>query len=923
MPQKRRNNNKKKNKSKGKFGGRPKGPITSNIGSAAASNTDSKATRLKGEAPKFWENLKQGNLQQAFPTVYARYKNATKRFQNYMKNACPSEMEDGVTANSLMAASDVLVNTGHVMDRSILKDLKLSIRIRSRVATSVYGGGDAGHKYFLDVLTYCWSILNSLPKTTKDEEKHAAAASEDGSENPFQALMEDDEEEDDIGGEEDEKMFPSEPVKRPSSPPGAKPLTLDELRRSDERNDVIFFLLSLEEIMHSVSQQYRTTVMHNFNNNRRHGTHDAMIVEELMEAAVATNMAIQQVQQLEMDLLLQHEHLTTPYRLLATLVLPEITQTLTATVREHGRKEGCTEKDISVYLGDCLESSCRNPSDPCNRKEELVVDFCDMWQVDSTGRKEFKEYFEALRQLVVYEMPVGPEKGPQNIGHFQGIAGLPGSHSWIKNMPSIGEDRAIQHTLRLLQTFRHVIHGLHEDKCLTPIRGGFGPHPWRANPFPGKRIRDLDELFMTQILPNWVLMCRKGILGICPKLPFEDEVCPLFALMREYVQEPEKPVTWSITFAIHAMLTAILEVEPIFDRLVDVSRAIFERYFEQLEWAKNLANQNTESLGTPNSPEAASWWHNMISVTFLENLGLPVYGDRTIWNPLCAGTIFSYLNYFGNLEAGCAMIDCQAQLRITLHLYHALMANGIVHEGQMPMLDRIYDAFRGSKAIWEGRSLPKKGEFVQRFWICFGVNVVEARKMSDDAKQIIREVHQMPSLNNRQPPRRDLRKLVSIEASDISKSYRRICNRDFHDVVDKYHTPEQRRKYKDTDFYRLMVNTNDTLDAIDEEQALLSLNLPSCGAIIEQFVNSLGRVLQWEPLLQAGAAQMPGVNDQRQIFAFLFAQYVLGALDFADDPFGYEFMRVPLGEASSSFMVTYFSKLNPDKALWFQPTAAN
>jgi hypothetical protein len=49
---------------------------------------------------------------------------------------------------------------------------------------------------------------------------------------------------------------------------------------------------------------------------------------------------------------------------------------------------------------------------------------------------------------------------------------------------------------------------------------------------------------------------------------------------------------------------------------------------------------------------------------------------------------------------------------------------------------------------------------------------------------------------------------------------------------------------------------------------------------------------------------------QRQGYAYVFAQYLLGDLDFADDPFRYTFLEVPLGEASSHFMSMYFGKLD-------------
>jgi len=798
-----------------------------------------------------------------------------------------------------------MAETGHVMDKSILRDLKLAIRIRSRVAKSVYGGGDAGHRHFLDVLTYCWCVLNSLPKTASVKDDSQPQPDEQEDANHFSALMvEDDDDEDEV---EDEEIFPSTPVPRPSQ---SEPelLTLDELMNSDDRHDAIVFLLSLDEMMAAIGKHFQS-VLSCTRMFRRQGIPETAIVEKLMEVAVVTNMAIEQVQRLEMDLMMQQEHLTTPYRLLATVVFPEVTQKLTATVREHSTNGGCTEKDIIMYLGDCMESYFRNKNDPFNRKNDIVKEFSNKFEVDPVGIKELEQYHMMLEVYVMHEVALFSEQ--QNYDRIPAIAD---SHDWIHNMPSIGGNRAIHHTLRLLQTFGDIVRKTPKDRGITAVRGTFGRSPW----IPGRsrKIRDLDELLMADILPQWTIMCRKGIIGL-EKLPCENEICPLFVLLRKYIEEPHKPVSWSIAFAVHALLTSVLEVDPIVNSLASVSKTVFENYFDQLKWAMNLAENNAESIGDPRSVGGQSWWPNMFTVTFLENLGLPVFGDRLLWNPLCAGTILSYLNYFGNLEGGCAMIDCHAQLRITLHLYHALLANDILRRGQIPFLDILYKAFRNSKAIWRSRHLPERGEFVHRFWICIGCNVADARKLSDEAKRMIRQNQQLT--DNRQVPNGGIRKLVPVEPAEISKSYRRICNRDFHDVVDKYHTPEQRSRAKGTDFYRLMVHTNDTLDAIEDEQTLLSLNLPSCSAVVEQFVNSIGRILQWEPFLIESALRIEG-GDQRQGFFYLFAQFLLGALDFADDPSSYNFLQVPLGTASSHFMAMYFGRLSIEKVRWFQAT---
>jgi hypothetical protein len=45
------------------------------------------------------------------------------------------------------------------IETQLLDDLKVSIRARKRVSWNQFDGGDDGHSYFIDVLSYYWSIL--------------------------------------------------------------------------------------------------------------------------------------------------------------------------------------------------------------------------------------------------------------------------------------------------------------------------------------------------------------------------------------------------------------------------------------------------------------------------------------------------------------------------------------------------------------------------------------------------------------------------------------------------------------------------------------------------------------------------------------------------------------------------------------------
>ncbi len=927
MPQRKkgRQNNKKNNKKNkpGYYGNEPKRRAAKKD-EAQQSTSSSSGSCLEGERPsnfKEYIDRRRQDIQDNFKTFYVRYKEATKRFIDYMINETPDYVGGNrKSVNFVVVAADWMAESDFVLDPSILKDLKLSIRMRSRAAKSVFGGGDAGHAHLLSCLVYCWTVLISLPRLGGGTNKQGSAsdAEEEAKTetyNRFEALMEEDEDDE----EEDEEMFPSTPVPRPEPEPEIA-MTIEQLKTADDRNDIILFLLNLDELMGFVINQYKCLV-HNLRANKSKGVPASALIEETIEGAVATNMAIQLVQQLEMDLQQQHPHLTTPFRMLSTLVLPEITQNIAQIVREQDQSsKPDLEKEIAIFLGDCLECHFRSPSDPFNKSDTVVKEFCAKLKVNESGTSEIQKIFEATRLLVMFEAPFFPEKQSMrdmlrnsNVQSMLGGHQVPQDHSWLstRNMPNIGGDRSIIHTLRLLQSFSAVITDLPDNRIVEPKRGFFGPTPWTARRV--KKIHgDLDELVMSDIFPGWVTMCRKGIWGSCGELPRESELVPLFVLMRQFVKNPGTPVSFSLTFGFHAMLTSILETSCIFNEIVNLYELVFNNYFDQLDFAMNLVKREPDTELSTNK----AFPQNMMLVRFLQNFGREVFGKHALWNPVCAGTTFSYLCFFGNLEAGCLLIDCQAQLRITLHLFNALKVNGILKEGQIPFLDKLHKCFKSSRGVWEG-PLPQRGELVQRFWICFGMSIKHAKEMAEKSKIAV----QRRQMDSNFKTNWGKRKMKPIEPAEIAKSYRRICNRDFHDVVDKYHSDDQRRRTKGTEIYACAVRTNDTLDAIDVEQQLLSLNLPACGVLIEQFVCSLGRVLQWGPLLQMGL-QMGGSvlnNQMRQGYAILFAQYLLGALDFAHDPMDHELIDgFPMGRTSAAMMEHYFRNLDPSKAMWFQ-----
>ena len=194
-------------------------------------------------------------------------------------------------------------------------------------------------------------------------------------------------------------------------------------------------------------------------------------------------------------------------------------------------------------------------------------------------------------------------------------------------------------------------------------------------------------------------------------------------------------------------------------------------------------------------PQSRAWKVNlgrMVTLKDLDKLSAPkpdqTIVERSMWNPLVAGMFLTYITYFANLECGSANIDSFAQLRFVLHLFHALKELGTLHEGRYHLLDTLDKYFAKCKAVWEGQK-PKRGEFVKRFWIVYGLKVEGAQRFADDARRMITNPRPF-DLRAYQGILRTrssdvARQKVPINAEDYSKSYRRLCLRDFSDVKDK------------------------------------------------------------------------------------------------------------------------------------------
>jgi len=128
-------------------------------------------------------------------------------------------------------------------------------------------------------------------------------------------------------------------------------------------------------------------------------------------------------------------------------------------------------------------------------------------------------------------------------------------HTWLKQAKWIGgSQRCILSTIRVTQIVGSLLHD-HPDTVVRDTAGPFG-NAWNeehnlATKIPG----DLDEFLIRDIL-----LLLTQVPGMSASLLFETELMPFFAELKSFERHPGQPVSWSLTFAVHILLTSILEI---------------------------------------------------------------------------------------------------------------------------------------------------------------------------------------------------------------------------------------------------------------------------------------------------------------------------------------------------------------------------
>jgi hypothetical protein len=111
------------------------------------------------------------------------------------------------------------------------------------------------------------------------------------------------------------------------------------------------------------------------------------------------------------------------------------------------------------------------------------------------------------------------------------------------------------HTIRLLQSLSNVIK--ERNGVMITSKGLFGAEWDKCRKPTGQIQQEMDRLLMGEILPALISICYGSILSKIT-FPYEHE---LICQIKTYVKFPDRPVSWSLAFSVHSIMTSIFEVQ--------------------------------------------------------------------------------------------------------------------------------------------------------------------------------------------------------------------------------------------------------------------------------------------------------------------------------------------------------------------------
>lgn len=933
-----RANNKKK--AKGKGASRPRGPISRTALGSSSSSGDGFNTPLTDEnaanALSGWivsdgaKSTSKPLVDQVHSTLYARYKKATHRFKEKLIELVPSSIYGEGNTIQLMDSAEYLANNDKIeLEASFMKDLKLTLRVRQRVAKSMEGNGDDGHAFFIEVLKYCWKIL--LAKFLRQrgivEDDEFDEKKENTNVNRYGALYmdgldpdlnEDEDDEGDEAGATEEKE-----ANRPKTTNEEfKRLTFRDVLYGDDRSAAILFFDDVEEIMAVAVHQFKALkaqLRANATATDKKEGHDENVIPLLMEIAVGSSFAIQQVSMLEHVLAVDHPHLNTIYRVFAVVACPDMIQIFSKLVQEHSPVANMYDirTEIVQFVGDTMETAFRDHDDPNNKTNVLYEQFRSKWKIhDPSMDDTMNKLYHTIRLYVRLEVPVYSEKEIYDEWNH-----LRTKDRWLLPWEHLGGKRNIVKTLRLVQVYSNIIIKTGPNEFVTMGSGEeMLGSMWDEETNPADKITEcFDYFLLIEVMPVFVSMVRKGLLSI--KMPREWDIYPLFCHMRQWCRNPHPPITLTLAFCFQLVLSSIYDIQGDndFTTLRMTAETCWQRYYSGLDWVD-------EKKATAQNLNRKNWNRYLINMRNVNSLRWPRIGisceeqvgkariANAAFNPVCAGYFQLYTAYFNNMENGSRMVDTFAQVRFVLHLYNALLQTEALKRGELEFLDYLHEHFATCKGIWGGGGIPERGNITKHFLVSTGYGVKHAQSKSEEIRACLIGDKYSPykgSISN-------FRKGGNQEqnAEQLFQSYRRVV---LHDCSGDEAIISGTKEAARGQGFEYKVKLSETIKAMRKDVKFVAANLVAVGEFLNAFLDNVYDELEWEDLVSDVKLEMTKElgwkeddNVRRYAEMMVLARRILGIFDFMENPLEEKEVKT-----ITTYFRSYFSDVPMELMFWF------
>ncbi len=701
--------------------GRKSGKKSSTAAANERRNEPPSLQRLKSLLPTFHEKQKT-STDPSIETggLYATYKQATLRYHNWMaQEACPNSKMSAV--NDYRRAMQLILDKNWnvynkklenhnliVTPPDILASLSTSIRLREKVTAEKFGsknGGDAGHRYIIDVLKYCKSALrfaNRIAAAVYKASYNDEYVQDEMGGRFFALALDDDEEE-----LEDEMDITEENLPKYNGVEIEADIDIHQaLLEGGDRFQTMALLYTMDNLMGVVRQQYQ--LLKDFMREHHSTQQASTCMHLLLKCAAVANMAIDSVNRAEMELMLQHPHISSFYHVLALAFM--------------------TEYITGINIRVSKTKLERNPHMALEFVAEILMERNNEISLNKTVKQFIKQsgLDPGFVEETMYDVRAYAfcqfEIGRGLLGCLRDTlksARRDDSQKWLYDCENIGGDFCIINTHTLVQWLMNLTM---ETPCAKP---GVWGRSFDENSSPARRVMgDLDELLVCYMVPDLLLTCKSQPLEYLSDRTHLITVLDLFG--QHLRGDRTKPMPAALAFGLHAILMSVFVLQGDGDlaRIAAYSQQSHSILYEQLQTISDCSK----------SPENTPlFYENLQTYGGLSMLAKPIKARLdslrqvdpvkaemfAFWNPLIGGEVMLYSTYMCSLGMGAASVNSIGQLRFVLHLYNGLRLRDT--SLRIPLLEKLDNVFKESETIWV-IGMPERGSCCKNFLMSRGIN---------------------------------------------------------------------------------------------------------------------------------------------------------------------------------------------------------